>query len=261
MEAEDDQIAGRDAPVGSPRRSLLRRYWPLLLLIVVAIGLWLGGAERYFDRQALIAHALTLKRLVHQHPVLALDGFVAAFAVTTATGLPDVTMMTLASGYLFGPWVGGVAADIGATAGAVLVYAALRSSVGAALRERAERSGGRLKAVLDGVQAGAFGYMLTARMLPASPFWLVSVAASIAGTPFRSYVLGTFLGVLPALFVYAGLGSGLGSLIARGEFPHMHELLSPDVTIPLAALGLLSLGATAYVHRRAIAKWLGLRSA
>jgi uncharacterized membrane protein YdjX (TVP38/TMEM64 family) len=254
MEAEPEQI-------GRPVLGRLRRYLPLLLLIVLAIGLWLGGAERYLDRHALVAHAAALKRLVHQHPVPAVAGYLVVFAVATASSLPDVTIMTLVSGYLFGPWLGGIVADAGATAGAALIYAALRSSIGAALRDRAERSGGRLKAVLDGVRAGAFGYMLTIRMFPASPFWFVSVAASIAATPFRAYVLGTFLGVLPALFVYAGLGSGLGGLIARGELPHLRELFSPEVTIPLGALGLLSVGVTAFVHRGAIAKLLGLRAA
>jgi uncharacterized membrane protein YdjX (TVP38/TMEM64 family) len=239
----------------------LRRYLPLLLLIAVALALWAAGAERYLDRHSLIAHAVALRQVVHQHPVVALAGFLVVFAVTTAVAMPDVTLLTLTSGYLFGPWVGGIVADVGATAGAALIFAALHSSIGAAMRERAERSGGRLKAVLDGVAAGALGYMVTIRMLPASPFWLVSVAAAIAGTPFRAYVLGTFLGVMPALFIYAGLGSGFGALIAHGELPHWRELLSPAVTIPLAALALLSLAVTAFVHRRGLAKLLGLRAA
>lgn len=255
-----EQAEGRTRRDGPPTPRRWLSYLPLLLLIAVAVGLWASGADRYFDRHALIAHAATLRRLVHHHHVLTLVGFVVVFAVATATGLPDVTLMTLASGYLFGPWLGGLAADAGATGGAILVYGALRSSLGAALRKKAERSGGRLKVILDGVQAGAFGYMITIRMLPASPFWLVSVAAAIAATPFRDYVLGTFLGVLPALLVYAGLGSGLGRLIDRGELPHLSALLTPQVAIPLAALGVLSLCVTAFAHRRTIAKMLGLRT-
>jgi uncharacterized membrane protein YdjX (TVP38/TMEM64 family) len=245
----------------SPRRPRLRRYLPLLLLIALGVGLWAAGAQRYLDRHALIAHAVALRELVHQHPVVSLAGFLVIFAVTTAVALPDITLLTLTSGYLFGPWLGGLVADVGATAGAVLIFAAFHSSIGAAMRERAERSGGRLKAVLDGVAAGAFGYMVTIRMLPGSPFWPVSVAATIAGAPFRAYVLGTCVGVMPAVFVYAGLGSGLGGLLARGELPHIRELLSPAVTLPLVALALLSLAVTAFVHRRRIARLLGLRTA
>jgi uncharacterized membrane protein YdjX (TVP38/TMEM64 family) len=259
--AVNEQAEGRARRDGPSTRRRWLPYLPLLLLMAVAVGLWATGTERYFDRHALITHAAALRRLVHGHPILTLVGFVVVFALATATGLPDVTLMTLASGYLFGPWLGGLAADAGATGGAILVYGALHSSLGAALRTKAERSGGRLKAILDGVQAGAFAYMITIRMLPASPFWLVSVAAAIAGTPFRAYVLGTFLGVLPALLVYAGLGSGLGRLIDRGELPHLSALLTPQVAVPLTALGLLSLGVTAFTHRRAIAKMLGLRTA
>jgi uncharacterized membrane protein YdjX (TVP38/TMEM64 family) len=255
-EAESEVI---DA--GAPWWLRLRRYLPLVLMAAAGLALWAAGAHRYLDRHWLATHAVALRQTVHQHPVVALAGFLVVFAVTTAVAMPDVTLLTLTSGYLFGPWVGGIVADIGATAGAALIFAGLHSSLGAAMRERAARSGGRLKAVLDGVATGALGYMVTIRMLPGSPFWLVSVAAAIAGTPFRAYVLGTFLGVMPALFVYAGLGSGLGALLARGQLPHMRELLSPAVTIPLAALALLSLAVTVFVHRQALARLLGLRGA
>ena len=237
----------------------LMRYLPLLLLVVLIVGLWLGGVGRYFDRRTMVAHAVALHNLVHHHPYLAPAGFVAAFAVTAASSLPDLTLMTLASGYLFGPWLGGTVADLGATAGAALIFVAVRSSLGAALREKAERSGGRLKAVLDGVSAGAFGYVLAARMLPASPFWVVSVAASIAGTPFLPYAFGTLLGLAPALFVYGSLGSGLGKLIAKGQMPHLSALLSPEVTVPLGLLGLLSLAVTGFVNRQALIRLFGRR--
>jgi uncharacterized membrane protein YdjX (TVP38/TMEM64 family) len=128
------------------------------------------------------------------------------------------------------------------------------------LRERADRAGGRLKALLDRVRGGAFGwfgYILTLRLIPFAPFELVSVAVALAGAPFRTYMLGTFLGVMPATFLYSGVGAEIGRMIDRGETPHLHTLLTPNLVIPLLALGLISLAATVFVHRRTRAKTAG----
>lgn len=207
---------------------------------------------------ALRDHAATLRGLVNVHPNLSLAAFVAVLAVITASSLPGgIPILMLASGVLFGTWIGGAASAAGVTLGATLVFAAIRSSLGTALRKRAVRDGGRLKAMLDGVQSGAFGYVLSLRLIPFAPFELVSIAAAIAGTPFQAYFLGTALGVMPATFIYSGIGAGIGRLINRGETPRLQALLTPQLIGPLLALGLFSLVTTLFVHRRARSKAAG----
>jgi uncharacterized membrane protein YdjX (TVP38/TMEM64 family) len=139
---------------------------------------------------------------------------------------------------------------VGATIGAILVFYAVRTSLGEALRERAEASGGTLKKVIDGVRQGAFGYILTLRLIPLAPFWLVNVAAALAHAPLRAYALATFLGIMPGTFIYSGIGAGIGALVARGETPDLGVIFEPRVLLPLVALGLLSLGTTLYQRRR-----------
>lgn len=237
------------------------RLLPLLLLVLLAVAVWASGAPRYLHMETLREHAVTLRGLVRQHPVLAFAAYVGVVAITTASSVPGgIPILMLAAGCLFGTWVGGVAAAAGVTLGAALVYGAVRSSLGAMLRERADRSGGRLKALLDGVRGGAFGwfgYIVTLRLIPFAPFELVSIAVALAGAPFRAYLLGTLLGVMPATFLYSGVGAEIGRLIGRGETPHLHTLLTPRLVIPLLALGLLSLAATIVVHRRARTKAAG----
>jgi uncharacterized membrane protein YdjX (TVP38/TMEM64 family) len=118
------------------------------------------------------------------------------------------------------------------------------------LRARAEADGGTLKKVIDGVGQGAFGYILTLRLIPLAPFWLVNVAAALAHVPLRAYALATFIGIMPATFIYSGIGSGIGALVARGETPDLGVIFEPRVLLPLVALGLLSLGTTLYQRRR-----------
>ncbi len=72
----------------------------------------------------------------------------------------------------------------------------------------------------------------------------LNVAAGAAHAPVRAYALATFLGIMPATFIFSGIGAGLGAVLARGGEPDLHAFAQPAVILPLAALGLLSLGTT-----------------
>ena len=229
----------------------LARFLPLLLLVLLVAGLLASGMTRYLNLEALRSHEAILRRFIGEHRLLALGAFIAAYAVATAASLPGATILTLAGGYLFGTWLGGGATVIGATVGAVIVFFAVRTSLGAVLREKAERSRGKLKAVIDGVEAGAFGYVLTLRLIPLAPFWLVNVAAALAGAPLRAYAVATLLGIMPATFIYSGIGAGIGSVVARGRTPNLGVIFEPRILLPLVALGLLSLATTLFQRFRA----------
>lgn len=228
-----------------------KRYLPLLLLVIAVVAVFASGVTRYLNLEALQTNEAALRGFVAANLPLALIAFITVYAVSTAVSLPGAVILTLAGGYLFGTWIGGGATVIGATVGAILVFYAVRTSLGQALRDRAEASGGRLKAVIDGVQAGAFGYILTLRLIPLAPFWLVNVAAALAHAPLRAYALATFLGIMPATFIYSGIGAGIGELLARGETPDLGVIFSPKVLLPLVALGLLTLATTVFQRLRA----------
>ena len=224
----------------------LIRFLPLALLLFLALGLLVGGLGHVFNLEALRSHEAALRTLIKAHRNVALLAFVGLYAVATATSLPGATLLTLAGGYLFGTWIGGGATVIGATLGAGVVFLAVRTSLGAVLREKAERSGGKLKAVIDGMQGGAFGYILTLRLIPFVPFWLVNIAAALAGARLRAYLGATFVGIMPATFIYSGIGAGIGEVVARGRTPDLRVIFEPHVLAPLVALSMLSLAITLY---------------
>ncbi|PZO06369.1 MAG: hypothetical protein DCF28_01700 [Alphaproteobacteria bacterium] len=227
-----------------------KRFLPLAVLIVAVIAIFASGVTQYLNLEALQANEAGLRGFIDENLILALLAFIAVYAIATAVSLPGAIILTLAGGYLFGTWVGGSATVIGATIGAVAVFYAVRTSLGEALRAKAEASGGMLKKVIDGVGQGALGYILTLRLIPLAPFWLVNVAAALAHAPLRAYALATFFGIMPATFIYSGIGAGIGALVARGEAPDLGVIFEPKVLVPLVALGLLSLGTTLYQRRK-----------
>ena len=230
--------------------NLFKRYGLLALLFILAAGMLFSGAADYLRLDALQKNEAALRAFVAERRVVALLLFIAVYALATAISVPGALILTLAGGFLFGTWLGGAATVVGATIGAVAVFYAVRTSLGESLRRRAEASGGRLKTIIDGVAAGAFGYILTLRLIPVMPFSFVNVAAGLAHAPTGAYALATVIGIIPATFIYSGIGAGIGELVARGETPNLQAVLAREILLPLVALGLLTLGTTLYRHRR-----------
>jgi uncharacterized membrane protein YdjX (TVP38/TMEM64 family) len=73
------------------------------------------------------------------------------------------------------------------------------------------------------------------------PFWLVNLAAALCGMRLSQFASATFIGIIPATFVIASIGAGVGSVLARGERPDLGVLVSWPVLGPLLALATLSL--------------------
>ena len=64
----------------------------------------------------------------------------------------------------------------------------------------------------------------------------------------RTFALATFLGIIPATFVYASVGNGLGAILDRGQEPDLKLVLEPQVLLPL--LGLAALALLPVLYRR-----------
>ena len=71
-----------------------------------------------------------------------------------------------------------------------------------------------------GFKTNAMSYLLFLRLVPAFPFWAVNLVAAILGVPLKTYVVGTFFGIIPATMAFASLGAGLDSVVAAAKVEH-----------------------------------------
>jgi uncharacterized membrane protein YdjX (TVP38/TMEM64 family) len=220
-----------------------RRLLPLLLLAVAWIVFMLAGGHRYLTFTVLARNRDWLCGLVQEWGAVAAFAYIAAYAMLVALSVPGAVVLTLAGGFLFGTWIGGLCAVIGATVGATAIFLAARAGLGG-LAQRAGRFIGKLEA---GFRADAFNYLLVLRLVPIFPFWLVNLVPALVGVRLPTYVLATFLGILPGTFVYASLGNGLGSLV---EEPDLAIVFKPRVLLPIIGLALLALVPVGYKHWR-----------
>jgi uncharacterized membrane protein YdjX (TVP38/TMEM64 family) len=152
--------------------------------------------------------------------------------------LPVGSLLTLAAGLVFGIWEAAFIVVAGATSGSIVVFLAART----ALRDVFARQAGPWLAKMEqGFQKDAFSYLLVLRLLPIFPFWLVNLVPALLAVPFRVYLLGTALGIIPGTVVFAAAGAGLGDVIDMGEGIELDILLKPSVSLPLIGLCVLAL--------------------
>jgi uncharacterized membrane protein YdjX (TVP38/TMEM64 family) len=221
-----------------------RRLVPLGLLVVAGIAFILAGGHKYLSFAALSENHDWLCSLVKSRGIVAALLYVAVYGLLVALSVPGAAVLTIAGGFLFGTWLGALCAVVGATLGATMIFLAARAGVGG-LAQRAGRFVGKLEA---GFRADAFNYLLVLRLVPIFPFWLVNLVPALVGVRLPTYVLATFLGIIPGTFVYASLGNGLGDVV---EEPDLTILFKPSVLVPIAGLALLPLIAVWYKRWRA----------
>ena len=215
----------------------LRRVAALgLLLLGGALFVVLGGG-RYLSFAALAENRSWLVTLVIEAGVAAVVAYIAAYAVLVALSVPGAALLTIAGGFLFGPWLGGVCAVAGATIGATVLFVAARAGLAGLLA----RAGPFVQRFEAGFRRNAFSYLLVLRLIPVFPFWLVNLVAGAAGLTLPVVVVATLIGIIPVTFIYASLGNGLGSIIAEGRRPDLAILFHPSVLLPILGLAALAL--------------------
>src|SRR5918999_2625750 len=145
--------------------------------------------------------------------------FAAAY-VPAAVLLVPGSLLTLGAGFVFGVVKGTVIVSLGSTAGAAAAFIVGRSI---ARDWVARRLAGRpkLAAIGRAVEIEGFKVVLLTRLSPVLPFNVLNYAFGLTAVPFRTYLLASWIGMLPGTIMYVYLGSAARSLatLLSGETP------------------------------------------
>lgn len=202
-----------DRTTSPPARTvsaLVRRYLPLLAIAALAAVAITSGWHQYLSLKTVGLNYETLRAFIETHLVAAVAIFMLTYIAAVTVALPGSLILTLTGGLLFGWQIALPATVIAATTGATVFFLIARTSLGQAL---AERAGPALAKLRDGFHENALSYVLFLRLVPIFPFFVVNLAAALLRVPLGTYILGTFLGIIPATAAYTVASSGLASVV------------------------------------------------
>ncbi|MEV1287970.1 VTT domain-containing protein [Micromonospora sp. NPDC049679] len=197
-------------------------------LRLVALALAVGAL-------ALVAALLPLEKVGEAAATLGPATPVVAVTVGAMllAALVPRTAISLGSGALFGPLVGGSYALLAAVLAAVVTFVAGRW---AGRDYLAARAGGRLARLDHWLARRGVLAVVVVRLLPVSPFGMVGYAYGTTSVRTRHYLIGTLIGATPSAFSYAAIGA---TVVKPGHV----DLLT---FIPAALGTLVSISAAVY---------------
>jgi uncharacterized membrane protein YdjX (TVP38/TMEM64 family) len=211
----------------------------LFILAIVLIRFSPLGSVLTFEnlkqnRQALVA-------FVEAYYVPAVASFIAVYVIATALSAPGAVILTLAGGFLFGTAASVLYVDVGATAGASCAFLSARYLLGDRLQQK---YGGQLERFNREMERNGASYLLTLRLIPIFPFFLINFLAGLTKVPLKTFFWTTAVGIIPGTAVFAFAGQQLGSINSPAD------ILSKKIIAAFAALGLFTLAPAVWKRMR-----------
>lgn len=225
---------------------MLRRA-PILVIAVLAVVAFVFFRHLVsFDH--LEQNRQDLLALRDAHYAETAVGFIVIYAFLVAISIPGSMIVAMSGGFMFGLFPGVLFNIIAATLGAVAVFSAARSGFGHELAARIEARGGAVARLQQALKEHQVAVLISMRLIPVMPLLVSNIVPALVGVRFWTFAITTFVGIIPADFVYTQLGAGLGDVFARGEHPNLHILLTPAFALPLLGLAALSLAPLVYKY-------------
>lgn len=143
--------------------------------------------------------------------------YIALYVVATVCLVPGL-LLTLAGGALFGFAAGTALVSASSVAGATAAFLVGRTLAREWVARRTA-AWPRFRALDRALRARGFWIVLLTRLSPAFPFSLLNYMYGISQVRLRDYILGSWLGMLPAtaLYVYAGAAAASLTQAASGQ--------------------------------------------
>lgn len=223
-----------------------KRFIILAALIVVILILRFSGLGEFLTFENLQRNRDTLLAYVQGHYAASVAAYICVYIFVVSLNVPGAAIMTISGGFLFGTFPAVLYANVGATTGASIAFLLSRYLLGewVQARYRTQLAGFNSEMARNGAR-----YLITLRLIPAFPFFLINFLSGLTALPFSTFVWATSLGILPGGTIFANAGRQLGSINSPGE------ILSPKVILSLMVLALFA------IIPALVSRWRARRSA
>lgn len=205
---------------------------------------------RYFDVGNLLTigsvkvSASTWVVAFHDYPVVTALGFFGLYTVVTAISVPGAAILTIAAGAIFGFYAGLLIVSFASSLGALCAFSAARYLLRDLIKSRFRTP---LNSINAGLERDGALYLLTLRLTPVFPFWLVNLLMGLTQISAARFYLVSQAGMLLGSAVYVNAGTQLMSINSSDD------ILSPGLLAGLFLLGSLPIAA------KFIADWMRVR--
>lgn len=200
----------------------------LFIIIIISILLF-SPLNRYLDFSQLFTQRESLLLLVHENFLKSMMIYLIIFITVVAFSIPGATILTIMGGFLFGPILAMLFTNIGATTGSFIILLVSRYLAADMIQNRFQK---RLKSFNRELTENSTSYLLSVRLIPLFPFFIISILAGLTDLSKRKFIWTTSLGIIPVSFVFSYVGYA-SSTSAEGS------IMTKEIYIALILLALM----------------------
>lgn len=183
---------------------MLKKALVVILVLVFLLVSWQLDLFAYLDFLWLKSHLVQLEEMFRQAPVRFIIMYFFFYVIVTALSFPGgATLLTMLSGAVMGFWPALLTVSLASTTGATLAFFASRFL----FRDIVERKfKAQVKSAREEVERNGHYYLLSMRLIPVFPFFLINLVMGITPMRARTFFWASYLGMLPAIsvFIFAG---------------------------------------------------------
>ena len=212
-----------------------------LIFVAAIIAFFYFGLNKYLTFDYLKSQQANLATYVTEHFLLSITIFFVIYVVAAALSIPGAGILTIAGGAIFGLVTGTVVVSFASSIGAYFAFLGARFMFRDAVTRR---FGTQLESIEKGIQKDGVFYLLTLRLVPAVPFFIVNLLMGLTSLKGRTFYGVSQLGMFPGTVAYVYVGTQVASIKSPSD------IISPGIIGAFFVLGMLP------ITMRKISGWI-----
>jgi uncharacterized membrane protein YdjX (TVP38/TMEM64 family) len=208
----------------------------MLFIIVIGVNYYVNSIN-LLTLENIKANRDFLINYVSNNLILSVFAFSTIYIIATSLSIPGAALLSLTGGLIFPFPFSGIIVLTSATIGAFLNFLVSRYLLKDFVKRKFEKP---MKKINKELEKNGNNYLLTLRLVPIFPFFLINLAMGLTDMPALKFIIISYIGMAPGSLVYVYAGRNLATI------DHMKDIFSPSVLIAFTLLGLFSLLPTVY---------------
>jgi len=190
------------------------------------------GISQYLSLDYIKNNIHEFQMYYDSNPIVTSFVYIFFYILITILAIPGSPLLILFAGAIFGTIYGLILVSISNVAGALFSFLISRYL----FRDWALKKFSKPFNIINhNLKRDGFFYILSLRILPIFPFFLINTVLGLTDLKISIYMLTTFLGALPGIILYLVAGKSISVLNS------LSEIASPSILGVFVMLGLLPL--------------------
>ena len=176
-----------------------------VLVVLASLGFFIFFLNQHHKQCPLCINLKLFSPEVIRHYILgfgpwALVVYIALYALNTVSLLPPIGIMSLAAGFIFGPFLGAVGIMAGSFLGTSATFFISRM-FGGNFVDKITQGNAKVLEFQEKLNQKGFITILLIRLIPLLPWEVVNYAAGLSKIQYKHFISATLIGIFPAVVI------------------------------------------------------------